>query len=510
MWQRFTIDDLATVAHYLGVLVSFFSVAMALPLITAVVFGEWEAFFRYLLGIGITLCVGTLLRMVRVDPGRLTHQQALVVTGFAWLVLAIMASIPLFFSGHYYSYLDALFEGVSGLTTTGASLVVDLDHLSYADNMWRFTMHFLGGLGLIVVALSLGFLGKSSMGLYSSEGRSDHVVPNVVSTTRTISWISIVVIGIATIILMIFCLVGGMDPIRSFLNALWVAVSGFMTAGFTPTSLSIMYYHSYPFELVCMLLMILGTISFALFVEVWRGHTHIFFKDIETRTYLIWLIGMGIVFMAALSSMGQFTGLFEMLRRGVFMMVSASSTTGFQNITSNQLVTVISSGALLTLALLMAVGGSSGSTAGGMKLLRLGLIAKSVVATIKQALAPDSALVSVSFQHLGKHVLTADVVKTALTVSALFAATYVAGSLVGIAHGYDATSSIFESIAMASNGGLSSGIITPGMPASLELFYIFEMWAGRLEFITLIALIVKIVVSIIPKDKKQLVSSRMR
>lgn len=120
MWQRFTIDDLATVAHYLGVLVSFFSVAMALPLVTAVIFGEWEAFFRYLLGIGITLCVGTLLRMVRVDPGRLTHQQALVVTGFAWLVLAIMASIPLFFSGHYYSYLDALFEGVSGLTTTGA------------------------------------------------------------------------------------------------------------------------------------------------------------------------------------------------------------------------------------------------------------------------------------------------------------------------------------------------------------------------------------------------------
>ena len=502
MWQRFTVDDIIAVAHYLGVLVTMFSVAMVVPLVTAVLFTEWEAIFRYLLGIGIALCIGTLLRMMRLDPGKMTHQQALAVTGFAWIILAVVASIPLFLSGHYNSYMDALFEGVSGLTTTGASLVMDLDHLSYADNMWRFTMHFIGGLGLIVIALSLGFMGRSSTGLYSSEGRSDHVVPNIVSTTRTSACISIIMVGAATCILSLICMFGGMEPIRAFLNALWVAISGFMTAGFTPTSLSIMYYHSYPLELVCMLLMILGSISFALFVEVWRGKTFAFFKDIEIRTALIWIIGMGFVFMAAISSMGMLNDLPEMLRRGVFMLVSAMTTTGFQNITSNQLMTVISSGALLTLALLMSVGGSSGSTAGGIKFLRLGLVAKSVISTVKQAIAPDTARVSVPFYHLGKHVLTADIVRLAMTVSALFIATYIAGSLVGIAYGYDATSSIFESIAMASNGGLSSGIITPGMPMGLEIFYLLEMWAGRLEFITLLALVVKIVVSLLPKNKK--------
>lgn len=503
MWLRFTREDILVVTHYLGGLVSVFSFAMLVPFATALLCAEWEAAVRYALGAFVSYGIGTALRLVRINAGNLNHQQALAVTGLAWMVLAIVASVPLALSGHYLTYLDALFEGVSGLTTTGASLVVDLEHLSNADNMWRFTMHFLGGLGLIVTALSLGFIGKSSSGLYSSEGRSDHVVPNVISTTRTISWISLVMVAVATLLLFVFCLLAGMEPGRAFLNGLWVSVSGFMTAGFTPNTLSIMYYHSFPLELVCMLLMIMGTLSFALFVEVWRGNTKVFFRDIELRTGVIWLVVMCVVFMAALSATPLFSGLFEMLRRGVFMAISAASTTGFQNITSNQLVTVISSGALLTLGLLMAVGGSSGSTAGGIKLLRVGLIAKSIVSTLKEALSPDTARVSVTFFHLGKRALSADIARTALTVSALFAVTYVIGALFGIAHGYDATSSIFESISMASNGGLSSGIVSSGMPASLEMFYIIEMWAGRLEFVTLLALLVKVVVSIIPASAQR-------
>ena len=135
--------------------------------------------------IGITMVAGCSLRFLRIEPGRLDRRQALAVTGFAWVVLALFASFPLYFSGHYMTYLDAVFDGVSGLTTTGASLIVDLDHLSYADNMFRFAMHALGGLGLIVVALSFGLFGRGGgASLFSSEGRSEHVVPNVVQTTQ--------------------------------------------------------------------------------------------------------------------------------------------------------------------------------------------------------------------------------------------------------------------------------------------------------------------------------------
>lgn len=501
MWQRFSFDDVLTIGHYLGVLTTFFSFAFVAPFVTAILCQEWEPMLRYLMSGGIALTLGTLLRLMKVSPGRLTHQQAMAVTGLAWLFLAMIAAIPLYFSGHYASHLDALFEGVSGLTTTGASLVVDLEHMAFADNMWRFVLHFIGGLGLIVVALALGLMGSGTSGLYSSEGRSDHVLPNIVSTTRLIGGISLVVIAVAAVFLSLFCLASGMEPIRAFFNALWIAISGFMTAGFAPTSQSVSYYHSYPLELVCMVLMLLGSISFALLVEVWKGRTKNFFQDIEVRVGVIWIVTATVVFMASLAASDSFSGLPELLRRGVFMVISAMSTTGFSVITGNQMVTCLSSGALLILILLMAIGGSSGSTAGGMKLMRVGIVAKSLVSTVKETMAPENARVSVVYRHLGRHVLSTDLARSAMTVSTLFVLTYVLGALAGVACGYDAISAIFDSVSMASNGGLSAGVVSAGMPAPLELIYIVEMWAGRLEFVTLIALLAKLVMTAIPRRR---------
>lgn len=499
MWQRFSLYDVRVIGHYLGVLALFSSLALLVPFVTALACGEWEPASRYLLTIGIAVIVGSGLRFLSIDPGRLNRQQALAVTGFAWIALAFIATVPLHLSGHYASYLDALFDGVSGLTTTGASLVQDLDHLSNADNMWRFMMHLLGGLGLIVVALSFGLFGRGASALYASEGRSEHVVPNVVQTTRLIAKIAMVITFIATIVLTGLCVFMGMEPLRAFLHALWIAISGFMTGGFAPMSQSIMYYHSFPIELLLMLLMLLGSINFVLHSEVWKGRVAVFFRDLETRTMVLWLGVMACVIAASLSASAEFSDLPAMLRRGLFMVVSAFSTTGFQNITSNQMTTVLSSGAFLVIAVLMAVGGSGGSTTGGIKFRRIGIIMKSVVAAIKEALAPDSARVVVSYNHVGRRVLAPDVVKEAMMVFILYVVTYAIGALVGIAHGYEATQAIFESVAMASNGGLSSGLISPGMPPTLELFYILQMWAGRLEFVTLLALVVEIVVSLNPR-----------
>lgn len=504
MWQRFTLYDLRVIGHYLGVLVLFSSFALLIPLITALVCAEWEPASRYLLTIGVSLIIGCSLRFLRIDPGRLDRQQALAVTGLSWIVLAFVATIPLYTSGNYASYLDALFDGVSGLTTTGASLIQDLDHLSYADNMWRFVMHYAGGLGLIVVALSFGLFGKrGSANLYSSEGRSEHVVPNIIQTTQLIAKISLIFIIAATTLMSAICIFLGIEPLRAILHGLWVSISGFMTGGFTPMSNSIMHYHSIGVEAIVMVLMILGSISFAVHAEVWKGRTEIFFKDLEIRTLLVWLAVMTFVFAAALSTSLHFSDLSAMLRRGLFMLVSSSTTTGFQNITSNQLSTTFTSGAFLTLALIMAIGGSAGSTSGGIKLSRVGIIAKSIVATIKETLAPDSARVVVDYNHVGRRLVSPEIVKEAMTVFTLFVITYVVGALAGIAHGYEATQAIFESVAMASNGGMSLGIASSGMPASLEIVYIFQMWAGRLEFVTLLALVVEVIVSFNPKRHRR-------
>ncbi|WP_428420326.1 TrkH family potassium uptake protein [Paraeggerthella hominis] len=500
MWQRFTLYDVRVIGHYLGVLVLFSSLALLVPFATALAFQEWIPAANYLLTIGVSLIIGSGLRFFRIEPGRLNRQQALVVTGLAWIVLAMVATIPLHLSGHYETYLDALFDGVSGITTTGASIITDLDHLSNADNMWRFMMHLIGGLGLIVVALSFGLFGKrAGASLYMSEGRSEHVVPNVVQTTQFIAKIAVGIILIATVILTGMCLFIGMEPSRALLQSLWLSISGFMTGGFAPMSQSVMYYHSLPIELVLMLLMLLGSINFVLHSEVWKGHVEVFFKDLEIRTMVLWIAVMTCVFAASLSASAEFSNLPAMLRRGLFTVISAFSTTGFQNVTTNQLTTALSSGAFLVVAILMAVGGSGGSTSGGFKFSRMGVIMKSLVATIKEALAPDSARVVVDYNHVGRRILSPEVVKEAMTVFVLYVVTYAIGSLVGIAHGYDATQAIFESVAMASNGGISSGLAAPGMPVTLELFYILQMWAGRLEFVTLLALIVEIVVSLDPR-----------
>lgn len=500
MWQRFTWYDIRVIGHYLGMLVLFSSVALLAPLITAIIFQEWIPASHYLFSIGLSLIVGSALRFMRIEPGRLNRQQALVVTGLAWVVLAFMATIPLYLSGHYDTFLDAMFDGVSGITTTGVSIISDLDHLSYADSMWRFVMILLGGLGLVVVALSFGLFGKrSGASLFVSEGRSEHVVPNVVQTAQFIAKLSLGFILVATTVLAIMCAFAGMEAPRAVLNGLWLAISSFCTGGFAPMSASIMYYHSLPIEVVLMVLMIIGSVSFVLHSELWKGHLNVYFRDVEIRTMFIWIAVMTLVFAASVSASSDFSNLTTMLRRGVFMIVSAFSTTGFQNITTNQLTTSLTSGAFLVIAALMAVGGGAGSTSGGIKFNRIGLIIKSLVATVKETLAPDSARVVVSYNHLGRRILSPEIVKEAMTVFVLYVVTYAVGSLVGIAHGYEATQAIFESVAMASSGGISSGLCAQGMPVSLELFYMLEMWAGRLEFVTLIALIVEVVVSLDPR-----------
>lgn len=503
MWQRFSLYDLRVIGHYLGTLTQLFAALMAVPFITALVFQEWEPAERYLLGIGIALVVGTLLQFLRIEPGRLGRRQALAVTGFAWIVLAFFASVPLFLSGHYATYMDALFDGVSGLTTTGATVALDIDHFSNADNMFRFMIHLVGGLGLIVVALSLGIFGKrSGSSLYTAEGRSEHVVPNVVQTTQLILRITLVIIFIAAVVLTALCISIGMEPVRAVLQSIWLAISAFTTGGFAPMAESVSYYNSIPIEVFLMLLMILGSISFVVHAEVWKGRLQSFFGDIEIRTMLIWLLVMTVVVAASLSASALFSDLPAIIRRGLFMVVSAFSTTGFQNVTTNQLTTVFSSGAFLALALIAAVGGSAGSTAGGVKLHRVGIIFKSIVSTVKEAVSPSSARVVVSYNHLGRRVLSSDAVKEAMTVFVLFVITYSVGALVGIAHGYEASQAIMESVSMTSNGGIITGIVTPGMSPSLEAFYIFQMWAGRLEFVTLLAVLAEIIASLAPRKRR--------
>lgn len=502
MWQKFSFYDFRVIAHYLGVLMMFLAAAECVPFGVAVVLGEWQPASHYLFGMGVALIVGSLLRLILPSPGKLTPKQALAVTGFAWLALALLGCIPLYMSGHYGSMLDAVFEGMSAWTTTGCSLVQDIDHMSIADNTWRFTMQCIGGQGVVVIALSLGLFGRAvDSSLYSSEGRSEHVIPNIMQTARFIVRFSMATIVIGTILTTAACLFIGMAPVRAFFNGLWLAVASFNTGGMTSMSTGIIYYHCAPLEIVIMVLILLGSINFTLHSEVWKGHIEHFFRDIEIRTLFVWLSVILIAFVATLCAAKIYDDLPTLLRRAVFTVVAAFSSTGFQTISVNQMTTVISSGALLIIIFCMAVGGSAGSTTGGIKVLRIGVLVKELVAYIKDLLAPASARQVVMYYHVGRRPLSHDLVRANLVVLLLYGVAFLITTIVTVTFGYAAAPSMFESVSMVSNIGMSCGIIQPGMPDPLKVLYIVDMWAGRLEYVTLIALLVSIIASIRPKRR---------
>ncbi len=500
MWQRFILSDFRIITHYIGKLLLFLTAVELVPFAVGLFLQEWNAVARYSIGIGTSLSVGALLCMVMPSPGKLSSKNALAITGLAWIVLTLFSALPLSLSGHFDSYLDAVFEAMSAWTTTGASLANDLDHLATADNMWRIFMQCMGGLGVVVIALSLGMFGKSvDSSLYSSEGRSEHVVPNILTTSRFIVKFALMVNLVFGGVLVVLCMLIGMDPIRAFFNGIWLSMASFATGGMTSMSPGMVYYHSGLIEAVVMVVIMFGAINFTLHSEVWRGRIEHFFKDIEIRTLAIWLSVVVFVFVVNLCAANVYDDLSVILRRGVFTVVSAFSSTGFQTISTNQLATVIPSGGLLILAFCMAVGGSSGSTAGGIKAFRIGIMFKELAAYLKDVLAPDSARQMVMYYHVGRRPLQASIVRANMAVVILYGVVLLTAVVITVAYGYGASLSIFECVSMTSNIGMSAGVVTPGMPDALKVVYIVCMWTGRLEFVAIFALLIALISSVKPR-----------
>lgn len=148
---------------------------MLIPFATALVFAEWDPASDYLVGMGVTFVVGLGLMLFEVNPGPLARRHALVIAAGGWLLASVVSAIPLALSDNYRSFLDAAFDTVSGFTTSGLTVVVDLDHMALSHNMWRHFTHLIGGQGIIVAAISLAVgLRGGAFSLYQAEGRDEN------------------------------------------------------------------------------------------------------------------------------------------------------------------------------------------------------------------------------------------------------------------------------------------------------------------------------------------------
>lgn len=505
MWPRIYLEDLRIVCHYLGKLLLVVALAMCLPMIVGLIAQDYAISINYLIGIAITVASAIILCLVKVSPSILRRKQAVIITAIAWFACSLFAAIPLFLSGHFDSFFDSYFEAVSGFTTTGFTMLRDIEHLSMADNVWRFILQYIGGQGVLVIALSFGAFAKGggSASLYDAEGRHDHVLPDIKQTASFIWRFSIVVVAIGSIILTVVLLIKGMHVPDAIFNGVCMTIGTYDTGGFCTTSLGILYYHCWPLEFITMFIMVLGAINFSLYNRMRRGHVTEFFKNIEVRTFAIWILIVTVFLMIVVCLGSQMNDIDTLLRKMLFTVISATTNTGFQVITANQLTNVVGSGVFFMIAISMTIGGMSESTSGGIKMLRLGIVFKTVAMRIKQVLAPESANMVASYTSTsgGRRIVSQEVASTALVIVFLYFASYIIGAVIGLACGYDAVSAIFESISATSNAGFTSGVVGAGMPFVLKVTYLLQMILGRLEFITVLALIISIIVTVAPRRK---------
>ncbi len=495
MWLRLRPDDLRIVAHFVGLFMIGIGLAMAVPMLTGVIYSEPSAALDYLAGMGVALAVGALLVNAETRPERVTHTHALAITAFGWVGAAAVAAVPLALSGNYPTYLDAAFDAISGLTVSGLTVVVDLDHMAHSHNMWRHLTQFIGGQGIVVAALSLSVgLRGGAFSLYLAEGRDERILPNVLHTARFIWFVTAAYVFAGTAAF--FAVTGylGMSPERGILHSFWLAAAAFDTGGFAPQRMNMMYYHSYWMEILALFLMMAGSLNFALHAQVWRGARFELRRNLETRVLALVIAAMSALVVAGIRMHEPYSDAFSIFRRAVFQVISGHSA-GHQTVYPSQLSLDFGGAAFIAIIIGMAVGGSLSSTGGGIKALRVGVIAKSILLSVKRALAPSSAAVNVRYHHLGHRILTPQVTGAAATVLILYLVTYVAGGVIGAAYGYPTPEAMFESVSATANSGLSIGITSATMPVGLKLTYMFQMWAGRLEFIAVLVLIAQIVLT---------------
>ena len=484
------LEDLKIIGFYLGKIILGLAATMVIPILVGLSFREINPALDFFISMEVSVLLGLfLLKICRTDKD-LSWMQGMVVVSLSWIIAMILGAIPLYLSGHYKLFLDACFETMSGFTTTGLTLVQDLDHLSYAHNFWRHLGPFIGGQGIAIIALS--FLIKGTSGafkMYVGEGRDEKLLPNVINTARFIWLISIIYLIIGTLTLGIAGIFIGIKPVNSFFHGACIFMAGFDTAGFAPQSQNILYYHSLMFEIITIAIMIIGSLNFNFHYQLWNGNRKETFKNIESRTFFISIMLTFFIVAIGLNQLGVYPQAIALFRKGLFQLISAHTTTGYMTVYAQQFIAEWGNLALFGLICAMALGGCICSTAGGIKMLRVGVICTALKEDLKRIIMPERAIVVEKFHHIKEVFLEDKLVRGALIITVAYIILYGLGALVGMFYGYPFLEALFESTSAAANVGLSCGITNTAMPAMLKVTYILQMWAGRLEFMSVFTIL---------------------
>lgn len=483
-------DDLRVIGFYVGKVLYGIGLVLLAPLVVALFAGEWNDASAIAIGATLGVIAGRVTEIRLRTSKELDWSHGMVTVALSWLLGPLVIAVPLYLSGHLRTFAGAYFDGMSGLTTSGLAVIEDLDHLGLAMNLLRHLTHFMGGQGIIIVMLTVFASGAANLAtLYVGEGREEMVVPNVIRTARFIYTVAFAWALVGTGALFVGGLDAGLTAGRSLFHAVNLFMAAFDTGGFSPTSASVWYYHSVTMETILLVLMVAGALSFSIHFELWRRRARLVFQHLESRTLALTTALITLVTLLGLARAGTYVDMGPLYRKGVFTVLSAHTGTGFTVIAPRVYVTDWGLLAPAAVVGAMGLGAMAGSTAGGVKAIRIGLAGKSVLRDLRKAIAPPSSLVVASYNARRRRIISDQQVRAAVVIIVLFLLSYLGGALAGVFYGIPFEQALFESTSAAANVGLSVGIVGPTMPEPLLWVYIVQMFLGRLEFLAAFALL---------------------
>ena len=485
MIPQFAREDFKVVIYYIGKLITGLGILMLVPLVVGLINKEINPSLDFVISSLVCLAIGNFITYKFPRSPDINWRQGMSIVAFSWIISMFLGAIPLFLSGHYYNYLDACFETMSAFATTGLVVVNDLDHMAYSYNFWRHFMCFIGGQGIILVGLTFLIKGSSGIRIYIGEGREEKILPNIVQTARFIWTVSITYLFIGTAILFSIFIFHQICPGRALFHAICVFMAGWDTAGFAAQSQNILYYHSPAVEITTGILFVLGAINFGVHYAVWTGRIKELFRNFELKLFFSSIIILFSIVCLGFLKNYPFGNYLSFFRQTFYQLISAHTGVGYTNTTPFYFLNYWSSLALIGIILAMGFGGSSCSTAGGIKVLRIGIFLKGISKEIRKLLSPESTIIVEKYHHIKDVTLEDNQIKNAATIIILYILVYFIGAVIGVFCGYPFIYSLFESVSAAANVGLSVGITNSSMPSLLKITYILEMWLGRLEFISI-------------------------
>ncbi len=471
----------AVIVRVTGLLLALFSVILLIPAGIALLYGEAEI-TTFLTAFGITATTGLAMWLPLRGDRALRGRDGFLITALFYLGLGLFGALPFYFTAELtLTFAEAVFESTSGLTTTGATVITGLDNLPKSILFYRQLLQWFGGMGIIVLAVAVfPMLGIGGLQLYRTEStgiiNDNKLTPRIAETAKAL-WL--IYVGLTLICAAAYYLAG-----MSLFDAVAHSFATIAIGGFSTYDASIGHFNNVAIETIAMIFMVLSGVNFALHFLVWRRRNiFAYFKDIEVRTYLSFLAFFTSVIVLLLWQSAQPD--INPLRDGLFQTISMATTTGF----TTAPFSTWPSAAPLMLILVAFIGGCAGSTAGGMKVVRVLMLYLQGMREVNRLIHPNG----VFLLKLGSHPVSDRVVQAVWSFVAVYGLVFfLSVVLITILAELDFTTAFSAVAACINNLGPGLGAVAlhyGDLPESAHWLLTINMVLGRLEIFTILVLL---------------------